>query len=104
VGDLTAPVVENVAPAPGTPLASLASVSFDVVEAVGLRRVIVAARFSDGAYEVVHDGDAFGARYAGISSRVQAGDRTTYVIRRRRGWGSAPTLKVFPIDTSGNEG
>lgn len=102
--DTTPPVVENLSPTPGTPIGSLDPVTFAIFEAVGIRRIFVTALFTDGTHDVVHDGDAFGPKYAGISSRTVVGTRTFFVVRRRRGFPTSPTIKIFPIDTSGNEG
>jgi hypothetical protein len=101
--DVAAPVVGNVTPAPGTLITRASPLAFDVTDDVALRRVIVCARFVDGTYEVVHDGDAFAARYVSGSTRVAITSGLRYSIRRSGGWPSSPTIVPFPVDTSGNE-
>jgi hypothetical protein len=102
--DTAEPVVSNVTPPEGTPIARTASVFFDVTDDSGIfRRIIVTASFLDGSSEVVHDGDNFATRYAAASSRTVIPDGFRYRVRRNGGWPYGPTIRAFAIDTSGNE-
>ncbi len=104
VADTAAPVVGNYSPAPGTAISRASALAFDVTDAgAGLRRAIVAARFPDGTYEIVHDGDAFAPRYSSLSARTTLAGGFRFSVRRTGGWPAAPTLVAFPVDASGNE-
>jgi hypothetical protein len=98
------PTVSNVAPTPGSAIARVDPVFFDVTDDQGsLRLVLVAARFADGSYEVVHDGTDFAAGYATLSTREAITNGFRYRVRRAAGWPSGPTIVPFVVDTSGQE-
>lgn len=101
--DSANPVAAVVSPPEGSAISSTTPLVIDVTDDLGLRRVIIAARFPDGTAELVHDGDAFSTRYASSGrSTISGGFR--YTLRRTGGWFASPTISVFPVDTSGNEG
>lgn len=103
--DTTPPVIGNLSPAPGTTIASTDALSFDVTDNRGtFRRVIVAVYFpTTGITEMVHDGDVFVGYFVGSSSRVVIAGGFRYTILRSGGWIGSPTVRIFPIDLSGNE-
>lgn len=103
--DTTAPIVSNFDPAPGTPIARTAAVSFDVTDESGdFRRIFVVAFYpTTGMTEVVHDGDAFRGHYAASSSRTMIAGGFRYSVLRTGGWPGAPTIQTFAIDRAGNE-
>lgn len=103
--DTTAPTVTNFEPAPGTPIARTAAVSFDVTDESGdFRRIFIVAFFpATGIAEVVHDGDAFRGYYAANSSRTMIAAGFRYSVLRTGGWPAAPTIQTFAIDRAGNE-
>lgn len=102
--DAVQPVISNFAPAPGTPILGDSTLQFDVTDNLGLfRRIILLAKYVDGSYEVVFDGDAFANTYSSslVTSIVNG---YHFSLRRVGGWPNGPTLYAFAIDTSGNEG
>lgn len=106
--DSTAPVVSGFLPLTG-PLLPADPVFFNVFDNVGFRAIVVMAQFSDGGYEVVHDGTAFTPGYA-LSTVTVASGNYAYRVARRAGWPlSTPenpitmTIHVVAIDTSGNQ-
>jgi hypothetical protein len=102
--DAAPPLVSNVSPPTGTPIARSAPVFFDVTDDSGLfRRIIVTASFEDGAVDVVHDGDGFAARYNQGSTRGLVTNGYHYRVQRSGGWPFAPTIRAYAIDQSGNE-
>jgi hypothetical protein len=99
-----APSVTNVAPTPGSAIGRSDPIFFDVTDdKSALRRVIIAAKFADGTYEVVHDGDVFADGYKNLSIREVIAGGWHFRIRRSAGWPSGPTIVPFGFDTSGNE-
>lgn len=106
--DVTAPAISNVEPAVLSDVGRLDPIFFDVTDAGELGRVIVAARFVNGAYEVVHDGNDFAAGYAAQSTRTAITDGYRYRVRRTAGWPSLPgaiapmTIAVWAVDSEGN--
>lgn len=102
--DVATPTISNMAPAPGNEISRTQLVTLDVTDDQTLRRVLLAVKFpASGEYEVVHDGDVFADRYITLSTRVAVSGGWRYRLRRGAGWPSAPTLRVFAVDTSGNE-
>lgn len=103
--DTTPPQVGNFDPAVGTEILSSQSISFDVTDDSGaFARIFVAALFAaTGQQELIHDGDAFVGFYSPNSSRVPIANGYRYTVTRAGGWESTPTIRVFPIDSSGNE-
>jgi hypothetical protein len=100
--DTSPPTVTNFTPAPPGPLLPADTVSFDVVDDNGLRRVLVIAKFGAGPWEVIHDGSSFGPGYSG--SVVTAGASKHYVVGRNVGWPDTTLgIEVHAIDITGNE-
>lgn len=105
VADTEAPTIVNFNPAPGTVLALLQTVGFDVVDNAGaFSRIIIGVRYTTGVEEIVHDGDAFTGFYALTSSRSVVATGYRYIVLRQGGWPTAPVFRIFPIDSSGNDG
>lgn len=103
-GDVTNPVVANFSPPAGSVLERNQAVSFDVTDDSGLfARVLVLAIFTTGLWEVVHDGDAFSPAYVAASARSAIGSGYHFSVVRGGGWFADPTIRVIPIDASGNE-
>lgn len=100
IPDVSPPTVSNFIPEPGTPLALLQAISFDVTDNEGFGRVLVMAKFR-GVAELVHDSATFAPGYSGSMVPIVGGQRFT--IRRTRGWSSPPTISVYAIDHNGNE-
>lgn len=102
--DVTPPTLANQLPAPGTLIDERTPLQFDVTDAGGLRRVIVTMRDAlDGVEEVVHDGDLFRGLFLGSSTRTVISGGWRYRVLRQGGWKSSPTMRVYALDTSGNE-
>lgn len=103
--DTTEPTLTVLSPLANTTIAKTTPVNFEVTDAGGLRRVMVVASFPGlELLEVVHDGNAFGPRYQTSENvRTVIDDGFRYAVLRRGGWPMSPTLRVYPIDTSGNE-
>ena len=102
--DVTAPVVTLVSPLDGQ-VEPTTAVVFDVTEesTAGLCDVFVYAVFAaSGDVEVIHDGDAFTARYLGQSARPAITGGFRYTVRRTGGWPSNPRIRVKAIDRAGN--
>lgn len=104
--DATPPVVDNVDPPQDSAIVPRQVVSFDVTDDTGLfRRILVAALFSNGIYEVVHDGDNWGPAYTVASNTKEAiADGFHFAVLRNGGWPAPPTIRVFAIDQGGGEG
>jgi hypothetical protein len=103
--DVTPPTISNFSPAPGTPISSSDSVSFDVVDNLGLfRKVVIAVSYGSGmSVEVVYDGTSFRYPFAGGSTRTTITGGSRYSVTRGGGWQASPTFEIYAIDTSGNE-
>lgn len=103
-GDAIPPTVGNFVPASGTPIAKTASVRFDVLDNSGnFARIFLVAAFDEsGVQEVIHDGDNFAPYYA-HSSRVAIAGGFRFTVSRTTGWPSAPRIRIFPLDASGNQ-
>lgn len=96
--------VENILPAPGTPISSTTPVSVDVLDDSGaFRRVLLAVEL-EGLTELAWDGEQWLGHYAGGgSSREPIAGGFHFTVLRDSGWTSSPTLRVFAVDRSGNE-
>lgn len=102
--DVTNPVVTLVSPLTGE-VDTDTPIVFDVTEesVEGFCDIFVWANFAaDGSDEVVHTGDAYTARYIGLSSRTAITDGFRYTVRRAGGWPSAPRIQTKAIDRAGN--
>jgi len=102
--DETPPVVSNFSPLPGEVLDPLDPIQFDVTDNRSLfTRILVTMTMPDGVEELVHDGNEFNAYYAAHSIRIVIAGGFRYTVRRTMGWPGAPTVRVFAIDSAGNE-
>lgn len=98
------PVLGNILPIVGTPIAKDQAVTFDVTDTGNMRRIIVTVTQSDtGVAEVVHDGDGFRGYYAVLAGRTAIAGGWHYSVRRSGGWTGAPTFRVYAFDVTGNE-
>lgn len=103
--DTTAPVVANFSPAPGSTIARVTAVEFDVTDETGLALLDIKVLYSDtGEKEVAFDEDGFSARFSGKSTKTAITGGWHFKLVRAGGWPSPPTIKVRPIDTSLNIG
>lgn len=102
--DTTAPVVANVTPAANTEIEADTPVQFDVTDDSGeFHSLFVVASFpATGDQEVIHDGTTFAPRYVASSVRTVISGGFQYTVLRTGGWPNAPTIRVFPVDSSGN--
>lgn len=100
--DATAPTVALVSPAADSEVTRATPIVVDVTDASTLARVVLAARYPSGRYDVVHDGDRFADEYRG-SSRTAITGGFRYRLLRTGGWPEAPTV-VLPsaVDSVGN--
>lgn len=106
--DETAPSVSSITPTPNTPIGRNDPLFVNVLDAGGMRRVVLYIAFpvsdgGSGAVEMVYDA-AFMPYYAARSSLTVSGSTYQFRIQRAGGWPSAPTLTVLPTDLAGNEG
>jgi hypothetical protein len=98
------PVINNIVPAAGTPLASNTPVSFDVTSVAGLLRVFVTATYPGvGTTELVHDGTNFTEQYRATSARTAIAGGFHYSVCRNPVWPDAPTVTVYAEDVAGGE-
>jgi len=97
-----APPTVAVSPPSGTEIARTQAVSVTVLDDVGLRRVLIVARFPNGDEEFVTDGERFSQRYLSSSTSPTTGGQV-FTLRRQGGWPDAPTINVYAIDTDGGE-
>lgn len=103
--DASAPEITNFYPTPGGTLEASEVISFDIFDNIALGLVAVAASFTGGATELVHDGYNFRGQYLGVSNtRTAIFGGFHYTVLRSAGWTSAPTFEFFVIDNSGNLG
>ena len=100
--DAAPPVVTAFTPANGLLADPRDPVGFDVTDNVGLRRTHVLFDVG-GRRESVHDGNEWSPGYTGSISAISGGFR--YSVTRAGGFprGSIITVRVAPVDTSGNE-
>lgn len=109
IPDAEAPTITNVAPTPGTELATRTTPVTFTVEDVdpGLRTVLITLRYANapGTF-VVHDGDVF--RYpfdSSASVREATDDGYNFTVLPRGGWlGDIDELRVLAFDEAGNVG
>lgn len=98
------PTIENVDPAPDSEISADTPLEFDTLDDLGFRRVFIVAKYTAlDTWEVVHDGSAFGPKYADESARTVVAGGFHFSIMREGGWPEAPTLEVLPIDNRGEE-
>ncbi|RTL27581.1 MAG: hypothetical protein EKK55_05975 [Rhodocyclaceae bacterium] len=104
--DVTAPVVTFSPPGgPGSPPIAVGQpLSIHVVDAVLLRRVVIAVRYPSGLDERVWTGYAFTPFFAaGSSVTGTVATGLTFIVARTGGWPGAPTPEVVALDAAGNE-
>lgn len=103
--DVTAPVISNISPTPGTPIARTQVITFEITDNSGLFRRILPAVLFPGleALEIIHDGEAFTGLYENNSTRAAIANGYIYSVLRKNGWPDAPTLIPFAFDQGGNE-
>jgi len=94
------PTFLNPEPAPGTQLARVDALHFEVTDPAGLASVFVWVSFADGTTEVVWTGDGFGPRYSASTSEAIPTGRD-FTVRRVGGWALAPMLRATAIATDG---
>jgi hypothetical protein len=95
------PAVSNVL-APGE-ITRTTPLVFDVTDGEGLRRVLPSILFPGRPPELAHDGEAFTVGYVDDSTRTAITGGWRYSLLRRGGWPAPPTLRVYALDTHGNE-
>jgi hypothetical protein len=103
--DETPPTVTVLSPEPGTPIGRNDEVVIRITDDVGLASAPLYAIYDIiGLWEVVHDGDDFSPPF-GESKRIVIASGYEFVLKRAGGWPELPlTLRVKPVDTSGNKG
>lgn len=107
---MAVPVVLYLAPAAATPIEVDGFVQWDVYEnGTALVRTIAAFDFAGMALtEVVWDGAAFSQKYTRLATRTAVVDGTygngfRYRVRRDPLWPDAPALRVWAVNTAGEE-
>ncbi len=99
------PVVTIIEPTPPALPSPGRSIIFDVLDVDGFATIVVMVEYGTGAYEVVHDGDAFGQVYAAQSTRSDVAGGFRYSVKRAGGWfGETVTLRIVAVDAEGNVG
>jgi Concanavalin A-like lectin/glucanases superfamily len=77
----------------------------DATDADGFSALVLMAEFSNGAYEVVHDGVAFAQAYATRSTRTVIDGGFRYSVVRYGGWfGSRVVMRLTAVDSAGASG
>lgn len=102
VVDTTPPQISALTPADTSDLARNQAVRFNVTDDILLRRVFVFVNMGT-TDEVIWNGYAFTAKYAGGSTITETEGGFAFVVLRSGGWVSGPTFTIHPFDTSGNE-
>lgn len=103
IADVLVPTITNVTPA-DLELDFDEPLGFDVQDNAALRVSFVWVVFAGGLTDIIHDGDAFMARYAAATRTAIAGGWRFANVVPSNGWpGLAMQLRVKAIDTSGNE-
>lgn len=107
VQDLAAPEVSNLVPAAGTRISRTQTIEFDVTDNRDISTILIAVKFAGlrGITELAWDGeDSVGLYTVTWTDLVVAdGDGYHFVISRAKGWPSSPTIRVFAVDSFGNE-
>jgi len=97
------PVVEDIVPNVDSTIVDSTILQFSVTDSDNnLVRVVVSAIFASGEQEVVHDGNAFSARYLVNSTRATIANGFRFRILRAGKWPSSPVLRILAIDASVN--
>ncbi len=98
------PQVSNFTPALASAVGPTDTIAFDVVDVpVPLQRVLVLVSFPNlNLYEVAHDGDALGPRYANqFCSREPIANGYRYTLLRDAGWPGSPRIIPMAFDNGG---
>lgn len=104
-GSAEPPTVVFVEPTPPNLPSPGRSIVLEVTDADGFAALLVLAEYGTGAYEVVHDGDAFAQVYAAQSTRVSIAGGYRYTLKRAGGWfGERVTIRVVAVDVYGDVG
>lgn len=99
--DATEPTVALVSPAEDSEITRTTPVVVDVTDAGGLAAVFVWVTYEGRAPDIVHDSESFADLFAS-STRASITNGYRYTLRRTGGWPAAPTVRVRPVDASGN--
>jgi hypothetical protein len=101
------PAITNIAPSPGSSVASNGPVQFDLtdVDSGGVFQSVVVFADFGSVYEVVYDGTNFGPSYAAGSSKSSIANGFHFAITRNYlpGWLGNFTLRMYVIDADGNQ-
>jgi hypothetical protein len=98
------PAVGNFSPALAAAVRKTDTISFDVTDALAnLERVLVLVSYPNlNIYEMAHDGDSRGPRYANtFCSRVPITNGFRYTLLRDEGWPSSPRVIPMAFDVGG---
>lgn len=99
------PSITNVQPPTGSGIGPQQVLSFDVIDPVLFRRILICADFGQlGLYEVIHDGESFSQNYGGTgNARSAIVGGFHYTVLRKGGWPASPRIIPFAEDTTGAE-
>ncbi len=93
--------VNNISPAPGTPIRPETRIAFDVTNVVELAHVAVVVAQGQ-LRESAYDGTAFAPGYA-LSTIAAIANGYRFTIARIGGWIAPPTFSVVAVDGGGNK-
>jgi hypothetical protein len=104
-GEAVPPEVTLVSPSQLNALSRNEPIVLEVTDETQLARVLITVQYpSLDAPQVAFDGTGFTEPFATESSTEDITDGYRFTLRRRTGWPSRQlTLKVYAVDTSGNE-
>jgi hypothetical protein len=104
--DTTPPTVTVVSPAVGTTISPTDALVIDVEDETSLQTSILMAKYLSAILpspsEVIWDGSSFLYPFTG-STRSSISGGWRYSITRTNGWSSSPTIKIYAVDSEGNE-
>jgi hypothetical protein len=105
--DDTSPVIENISPAPGTPIPSDQIVTLETVDEIRITNTSLVVTMN-GSPETAWDGFVFCGPYRSGSSvnsseSESGGHRLSFTLRRLGGWPFSPTFTAEAIDSGENE-
>lgn len=101
--DAIPPTTNSFSPAVASVVGPTDFIAFTTTDNAALLRSLVLVSYPDRSYHVVHDGDAFSAAFAGLSTRTAVTGGYAFSVRPNNGWAAAPTLRIISTDLSGNE-
>lgn len=103
--DPTPPVVAVVSPTVGTTIGFATPLVVNVTDNLSsFRRIVVVVQFPGlRITELAYDGEAFTTAYEGTSAVVAIANGFQFTLRRNAAWPDSPTVRVYAIDTAGNE-